>query len=86
MFVIKQMQLNKFERKPLVRNRDLFSSMGQRPATIESKETSDCYNQPSLEGASKTKVLGLADQIGRAAYKHHQDESAAKLNKGQADL
>lgn len=67
MFVIKQMRINKFERKPIVSNRELFIAKGKCPATIESKDTSDCFNAPSVVGASKTKLLGLAKEIGETA-------------------
>lgn len=64
------MRINKFESKPIVTNRQLFASRGQQPATIVSKDTSDCFDQPSIEGASKTKVLGLAQEICNKALEH----------------
>lgn len=70
MYVIPKMRINKFEPKPIVSNRQLFASRGQQPATIESKDTSDCFNQPSIQGASKTKVLGLAQEICEKALEH----------------
>ena len=71
MFVIKQMRINKFERKPIVSNRELFIAKGKSLATIESKEKSDCYEAPTIVGASKTKVLGLAKEIGETAIAKH---------------
>lgn len=67
MFVIKKMRLNKFVARPIVSNRELFATNGEKPATIQSKDTADCYDQPSIEGATKTKVLGLAQQISNKA-------------------
>lgn len=83
MFVIKKLRLNKFVARPIVSNRSLFVAMGQKPATIESKDTADCYDSPHIEGASKTKVLGLAAQIASKAYEMHQsngEATALKLN------
>lgn len=70
MYVIPKMRINKFEPKPIVTNRQLFAARGQQPATIVSKDTSDCYNQPSIQGASKTKILGLAQEVCNAALEH----------------
>lgn len=72
------MRINKFEPKPVVTNRQLFASRGQQPATIVSKDTSDCYNQPSIDGASKTKVLGLAQEICNTALKHAKEGEKAE--------
>lgn len=83
MFVIKEMRLNKFEPKPIVSNRELFSACGAKPGTIESKETADCFDAPTLQCASKTKVLGLASDIALEAWKHYTEESStdgAELN------
>lgn len=74
MFVIKKLRLNKFVARPIVSNRALFHAMGEKPATIQSKETAECYDQPTAEGASKTKILGLAEQISRTAYLKHVTE------------
>lgn len=79
MFVIKEMRLNRFEPKPIVSNRELFASCGAKPATIESKETADCFSEPTLQGASKTKALGLAAEIATKAYKNSQGEETKKL-------
>lgn len=73
MYVIKEMRINKFERKPIVSNRQLFASKGEQPATIVSKATSDCFDEPSLQGASKTKLLGLAKEISDAAIAHAKE-------------
>lgn len=86
MFVIKKLRLNKFQPKPIVSNRALALSVGDKPATIVSKETSDCIGAPSLDGANKNKVLSLAQQTAQEAYKHHKGEQTPKLNKGQEDL
>lgn len=87
MFVIKEMRLNKFEPKPIVSNRELFVAKGECPATIQSKDTADCYSEPSIVGASKTKILGLAQDISSKAIEHAQSNGEAdKLNKGLKDL
>lgn len=78
MFVIKKMKLNKYKERPLVSNRELFVAMGEKGATIQSKDTSDCFDQPTIEGASKTKVLGLAEEISKAAYAKHQSNGASE--------
>lgn len=85
MFVIKEMRLNKFEPKPLVTNRELFASCGPRPATVESKETSDCFDSPTVQGASKTKMLGLAQDIVRKSYEHHKGEQTSELETSAND-
>lgn len=72
------MRINKFERKPIVSNRQLFASKGEQPATIVSKATADCYDEPSLQGASKTKVLGLAKSISDAAIAHAKNGENVK--------
>lgn len=77
MFVIKEMRINKFEARPIVSNRELFVAKGQSPATIVSKDTSDCFSQPSIEGASKTKILGLARDICVTAFEKHTKGDAA---------
>lgn len=86
MYVIPKMRINKFEPKPIVTNRQLFAARGQQPATIESKDTSDCYNQPSIQGASKTKVLGLAQEVFNAALAHAKggEDAAKELDKPAA--
>lgn len=71
MFVIKKLMLNKFQPRPIVSNRSLFVAMGQKPATIQSKDTSDCFDAPTCEGATKTKVLGLAQSIAKKAIEMH---------------
>lgn len=81
MFVIKKLRLNKFVARPIVSNRALFTAMGEKPATIQSKDTSDCFNQPTVEGATKTKVLGLAQEISRKAYEMRESNgNATELN------
>lgn len=87
MFVIKEMRLNKFQPRPIVSNRELALANGNHPATIVSKETSDCYNEPSIEGASKTKVLGLAQEISSKAIEFAKNaEQTDPLKKSQANL
>lgn len=86
MFVIKKLRLNRFQPKPIVSNRALALSVGDKPATIVSKETSDCIGAPSIDGANKNKVLSLAQQTAQKAYEHHQGEQTGELNKGQKDL
>lgn len=78
MFVIKEMRINKFERRPVISNRELFIAKGAMPASADSKATSDCYDEPSLLGSNKTKSLGLAQDISKAAYAQH--ESAGKAD------
>lgn len=81
MFVIKKLRLNKFVARPIVSNRALFVAMGQKPATIESKDTSDCYSEPTVEGATKTKVLGFAQEIAHKAYEMRESNgNAEQLN------
>lgn len=72
MFVIKKLRLNKFVLRPIVSNRALFLAMGEKPAVIESKETSDCFSEPTVEGASKTKVLGMAAEIVQTGIEKHK--------------
>ena len=86
MFVIKKLRLNKFQPRPIVSNRALSLSVGDRPASIISKETSDCIGAPSLDGANKNKVLSLAQQTAQKAYEHHKGEQTPELSKGQKDL
>lgn len=87
MFVIKEMRLNKFEPKPIVSNRELFVAKGESPGTIHSKDTADCFSEPSVVGASKTKMLGLAQDIASKAIEHAKsDGEANKLNKELKDL
>lgn len=71
MFVIKKMRLNKFESRPIVTNKELFIACGEKAGTIISKETSDCYDAPTTEGASKTKLLALASEISKTAVEKH---------------
>lgn len=71
MFVIKKMRLNKFVERPIISNKELFIACGEKQGTIISKETADCYDAPTLEGASKTKLLGLASQITKTAAEKH---------------
>lgn len=71
MYVIKNMQLNKFEKRPIVSNRELFASNGKAEAVVTSKAMSDCLDDPQIDGASKTKMLGLASAIVAQAEKEH---------------
>lgn len=83
MYVINKMRLNKFEPKPIISNRELFISCGAQVGTINSKETADCYSEPSVDGASKTKILGLAKQIGETAYAKSREGDAAPSMPGK---
>lgn len=71
MYVIKKMRLNTFEPRPLVSNRELFVSQGAKPARVTSNATPDCFDAPTLEGASKTKILGLASEVVAQAKREH---------------
>ena len=71
MYVIKNMQLNKFEKRPIVSNRELFASNGKAEAIVTSKAMSDCLDSLQIDGASKTKMLGLASTIVAQAEKEH---------------
>lgn len=77
MYVIEKMKLNKFEKRPIISNRQLVMALGEKPATIVSKDTVEsCINQPTVEGATKLKALGLAEEISKVAIEKH--ESAGK--------
>ena len=78
MFVIKKLRLNKFVERPIVSNRSLFLAMGEKPANIVSKETSDCFSEPTIEGASKTKVLGMAAEIIKTGIEKHESAGQSK--------
>lgn len=78
MFVIKKLRLNKFQNKPIVSNRTLFKAKGECPATMESKDTPDCFDQPTIDGASKTKTLGLASEITKTAIEKHKTAGESK--------
>lgn len=71
MYVIEKMRLNRFEFKPIVSARALVASRGMSATTIQSKCGSDCYDAPNIDGASKTKLLGLVEQMANAAYAKH---------------
>lgn len=71
MYVIKKLMLNKFQPRPIVSNKALYISMGAKPATIVSKDTAECFSEPTPDGASKLKTLGLAAEISRVAYEKH---------------
>lgn len=77
MYVIKKLKLNKFVARPIVSNRALVAAVGNKPATIQSKDTSDCYDSPTCEGATKTKVLGLAMEIANKAVEMRETEGHA---------
>lgn len=87
MYVIDKMKLNKFQLRPIVSNRALFLVNGEKPAVIESKQTADCYDEPTVEGASKLKLLGLAEQISKTAYEKHKSagESDDMVKKNAKD-
>lgn len=68
MYVIKKMQLNKLKAMPIVSNRALFLSCGPKPATIDSKDTSDCATDPVPYGAKPTQLLSLAQDMINKAY------------------
>lgn len=86
MFVIKKMRLNKFEPKPVVSNRSLFMSKGDCSAVVTSKDTTECYKEPSILGISKTKLLELAREVAIAAYEHHKGNDVPDIKKSQSDL
>lgn len=67
MYVIEKMRLNRFESRPFVSNRVLYAGKGNSPATVTSKCDSSCFDSPSIDGASKTKVLGLIDAMYASA-------------------
>ena len=68
MYVIEKMRLNRFEIRPCVSARSLFATKGAQNATQTSKLGSDCFDSPNIDGASKTKILGLIDEMARCAY------------------
>lgn len=86
MYVIKKLRLNKFERRPIVSNKALFLANGSKPAVIDSKESADCFDQPTLEGASKTKVLGLANEISTRAIEHAKSNEVPTLSHNAKDM
>lgn len=73
MYVIKKMRLNAFESRPLLSNRQLATSAGESNPTIVSKNTASCFDEPSIDGASKTKLLGLAEQIAKTSSAKHAE-------------
>lgn len=79
MYVIQKMRLNRFEPRPIVTNRGVYLAVGAKEATVQSKENFDCLKQPTLFGASKLKVLGLAYDITRKAIEHKQKEGTEPL-------
>lgn len=87
MFVTRKMRLNKFKPTPIVTNRQLFLANGPKDATITSKDTSDCFDAPSIEGASKTKILGLAQDISRVAISKAKegDKAPSMSNRNAKD-
>lgn len=74
MFVIEKMRLNRFEKRPCVSARSLFATKGAQNATLSSKLGSDCFDSPSIDGASKTKILGLIDDMARSAYAKRESD------------
>lgn len=78
MYVIKKMQINKFEPKPIVTARQLYLLSGEKPAAITSKDTTECVNDPVPYGAKKTQLLGLADDMAKAAYAKQQSDGASE--------
>lgn len=71
MYVIEKMRLNRFERKPIISARALVASRGMSESIIKSQCGSDCFDSPNIDGASKTKLLGLVDEMARSAYAKH---------------
>lgn len=89
MYVIDKMKLNKFIARPVVSNRELFVGKGGKSfdAAIQSKDTIACVDDPSIEGASKTKVLGFAQEIlDAAAAKKASDGKSPDLQKSLGEL
>lgn len=86
MFVIEKMKLNKFEPRPIQSNREIALCKGESAPLIQSKDTAECFSEPSIIGASKTKMLGLAQDISNKAIAHAKAEETSKLNKSTADL
>lgn len=68
MYVIEKMRLNRFELRPCVSARALAASFKGSTAVIASKADSSCFDTPSIDCASKTKLLGLCDEMARFAY------------------
>ena len=68
MYVIKKMKINKFNPRPIVSNKELVASTGEK-------------------GASKLKVLGLAEEISKSAYEKHKSagQSADMTQKNAKD-
>lgn len=74
MFVIEKMKLNRFEVRPVVSARALVASKGLNAVTVQSQCGSDCYDSPSIDGASKTKILGLCDEMAKTAYAKRESD------------
>lgn len=85
MYVIEKMRLNRFELRPCVSARALFAAKGAQVATTDSKCDSSCFDALSIDGASKTKLLGLVDEMAQAAYaKHISDGKSPDMSKVNA--
>lgn len=78
MFVIPKMQINKFESRPVLSNRQMFLMSGSKPATFESKDTADCANEALPIGARKTQLLGLAQEIAQKAVEMKNSNGSAE--------
>lgn len=78
MYVLEKMKLHRFEKRPIVSARSLFAAKGAQNATVTSKLGADCFDAPNVDGASKTKLLGLMDDMAKAAWLQRETNGQAK--------
>lgn len=76
MYVIEKMRLNRFELRPCVSARSICANKGESKA-VPSKLSADCFDSPSVDGASKLKILGLVDEMAKTAYAKRESNGQA---------
>lgn len=82
MYVIEKMRLNRFEKRPCVSARAICANKGES-AVVPSKASADCYNTPSVDGATKLKILGLVDEMAKAAYAKRESNGKSPSMPGE---
>lgn len=73
MYVIRELQLNKFTAEPVLSPRALYARLGFSPSSQVSKLTSDCVGDSVSVPCSKMQALSLADKIVSKAYEFERD-------------
>lgn len=79
MYVIEKLRLNKFQPSPVLTGRQLYAKFGYSDPRIQSKQTAEEIECVVPNGARKTQVLALANDMANKAAEFAENPNADPL-------